>query len=50
MSAPPNSGSAAEAQDYPAAYRLLNELHTELDRRCACGRLAMKDSPHCIAC
>lgn len=42
--------AAAEAQDYPAAYRLLNELHTALDRRCACGRPAMKDGPHCIAC
>ena len=42
--------AAAEAQDYPAAYRLLAELHTTLDRRCACGRPAMKDGPHCIAC
>lgn len=42
--------AAVEAQDYPAAYRRMNELHTALDRRCACGRPAMKDGPHCIAC
>lgn len=41
---------AAEAQDYPAAYRLLNELHAAMDRRCVCGRLAMKDGPHCVSC
>lgn len=42
--------AAAGAQDYPAAYRLLNELHTALDRRCECGRPAMKDGPHCPIC
>ena len=42
--------AAVDAQDYPAAYRRMNELHTALDRRCECGRPAMKDGPHCLIC